>query len=80
MNDNRSGSISNTSILSRIRFGCPLLLLCAAALAWFTTSVGAQQYPAKPIRVVVAFAAGGFADGVARLVGQRLAERLGQPA
>jgi tripartite-type tricarboxylate transporter receptor subunit TctC len=79
MNDNRSGSISNTSILSRIRFGCPLILLCAAALAWVTTSVGAQQYPAKPIRVVVAFAAGGFADGVARLVGQRLAERLGQP-
>jgi tripartite-type tricarboxylate transporter receptor subunit TctC len=70
---------SNKLVTSRINVIFPLILLCAAALAGVTMSVGAQQYPARPVRVVVAFAAGGFADGVARLVGQRLAERLGQP-
>lgn len=38
----------------------------------------AQAWPAKPIRVVVAFAPGGLADGVARLVGQKIGDRLGQ--
>jgi tripartite-type tricarboxylate transporter receptor subunit TctC len=37
----------------------------------------AQQYPAQNITMVVAFAAGGIADVVARLVAQRLGERLG---
>lgn len=56
-----------------------------AALACGTTasmalSAGAQdRYPMRPITIIVPWAAGGAADFLARTVGQRLAERLGQP-
>jgi tripartite-type tricarboxylate transporter receptor subunit TctC len=53
----------------------------AAALAAFVACVqpvGAQQYPSQSITIIVAAAAGGFADGVARAVGERLNEKLGQ--
>ena len=52
-----------------------LLLVAGCALP---AAAGAQAYPAKPVRVVVAFAAGGFADGTTRQVTTRLSERLGQ--
>jgi tripartite-type tricarboxylate transporter receptor subunit TctC len=51
----------------------------ACVIASFSLAVHSQAYPTKPVRVVVAFAVGGFADGVARLVGLKLSERLGQP-
>lgn len=38
---------------------------------------GAQDYPARPIRVVVAFAAGGSTDAVARILGEQLGKTLG---
>ena len=53
------------------------LLACAMALATFTTH--AQTYPTKPIRIIVPLQPGGLADGFARLLGQHLSERMGQP-
>ena len=54
-----------------------LLLLCVALL--LAAPVDAQQYPAKPIRFVIAQAPGGQNDVQARIIGQKLAEALGQP-
>jgi tripartite-type tricarboxylate transporter receptor subunit TctC len=37
------------------------------------------QYPDKPVKIVVPFSAGGFTDSLARIVGQRLQDKWGQP-
>jgi tripartite-type tricarboxylate transporter receptor subunit TctC len=56
----------------------PLWTLCVLLGTLLAAPAGAQQYPSKGITFVVAFAPGGVADTVARLVGHRLSERTGQ--
>ena len=53
-------------------------LLCAAALCLLPVAATAQPYPAKSIRMIVPFPAGGGVDFMARIIGQKLAERIGQ--
>ncbi len=53
--------------------------LLAAVSLGFAATAGAQDYPAKSIRVIVPYAAGGGADILARLVSQQLSERVKQP-
>lgn len=54
---------------------CAFVILAAL----LTTAASAETYPTRPIRLIVSFPPGGAADLVARLVGQPLSARLGQP-
>jgi tripartite-type tricarboxylate transporter receptor subunit TctC len=51
----------------------------AAALPAMSRVAMARAYPARPVRIIVGQAAGSGSDIAARLLGQRLSERLGQP-
>lgn len=53
-------------------------LVAAAALALSVTSALAQNYPSKPVHLIVPFAPGGFTDVVARILGQKLSVAMGQ--
>lgn len=63
--------------LDRRRFlsltGAIIAVPVASRVTW------AQAYPTRPIRLIVAFPAGGVVDLHARLIGQLLSDRLGQP-
>src|SRR5262245_50254143 len=55
------------------------LAACAAALPTISRVAWAQTYPSRPVRIIIGFAPGGVVEIVARLIGQWLSERLGQP-
>jgi tripartite-type tricarboxylate transporter receptor subunit TctC len=54
-------------------------LSAAGAALLMASSVHAQAWPSKPIKVIVPYTPGGFTDITARLVSQKLQDRLGQP-
>ena len=60
-------------MMQRRRFNLGLAAALAAPAAAF-----AQNWPGKPIRLIVPYPPGGFTDVTARLIGQKLGERLGQ--
>src|SRR5438552_3627929 len=64
---------------SRMWWRCLAVSVVVAAVALDLGQVRAQSYPNKPIRIVVPYAAGGAVDVVARLVGAKLQDSLGQP-
>jgi tripartite-type tricarboxylate transporter receptor subunit TctC len=56
-----------------------VLQLAAGTLTAMPGGARAQAYPSRLVRLVIGFPAGGAGDILARLIGQRLQERLGQP-
>ena len=64
-------------MMSRRAAGAAILSVFASGLV--ASGARAQAYPSKPIRIVVPTGAGGITDIVARIVGARLSERVGQP-
>ena len=66
-------TLTNTTTMKRLAELAALLALA------FALPVGAQDYPNKPIRVIVPYSAGGGVDILARLVGQELSARVKQP-
>ncbi len=65
-------------IKTKMRAG---LLVCAASLwgTWVPEGCAQAHYPARPIRLLIPFPAGGAADLIGRTIGEKLAAQLGQP-
>jgi tripartite-type tricarboxylate transporter receptor subunit TctC len=59
--------------------GTSIVLLALAGAAAITQPAGAQEYPSRPVRMLVAFAPGGNTDILARAVGVRMTESWGKP-
>jgi len=62
-----------------VKLNLNVLFAFVAFVAGSLPAANAQEYPARPIRLVVPWPAGGVTDVVARIVGQKLSANLGQP-
>ena len=63
--------------MRRVRAALSYALTATAALV-ACPPLSAQQYPAKPVKIIAAFPPGGGADLIARIIAQRLTTALGQ--
>ena len=54
-------------------------MIAIAAISGFAGSAEAQSFPSRPITMIVPFAAGGPTDVIARVIGERMGQSLGQP-
>jgi tripartite-type tricarboxylate transporter receptor subunit TctC len=70
----RNGMASRRAAIGLVAMG----LSAWACLAWSTGGASALDYPTRPVRFVVGYPAGGATDIIARLIGQKLSERMGQ--
>jgi tripartite-type tricarboxylate transporter receptor subunit TctC len=60
------------------KYLCTCAMVCAIGAAYTPQPAAAQNYPQKPVRLIVGVPPGGTTDVVARLVGQKLGEQIGQ--
>src|SRR5262249_7829717 len=65
------------TVLAAVRRAVLLGLSCFTVLASNGAAM-AEQYPSKPVKIIIPFPAGGVTDIAGRLIAQRLSERLGQ--
>ena len=77
--DKLSSSVDSFALRRRSLAGAAALALFAGGLATAQRADAQAAYPSKPVRVVVAFTAGGTTDILARAVTQQMSEKLGQP-
>jgi tripartite-type tricarboxylate transporter receptor subunit TctC len=70
LHDKRKGGV--------YRYLVAIVVCVLAAQGLISSEAEAQSYPDRPVRVIVPFPAGGLTDAVARIVGQKLGEALGQ--
>jgi len=81
-----AASSATLTVIGQLIFSCShgtcvkaFRCICIVLGLLTTLDVAAQDYPSKPIRFVVAYAAGGVNDMVARMLGRSMATALGQP-
>jgi tripartite-type tricarboxylate transporter receptor subunit TctC len=76
---NEEGNMSSIDVLRTVAAAVLFVaLLCTGPLAQAAASGAPQAYPIKPVRLIVPFPAGAASDLVGRMLGEKLAEQLGE--